>query len=113
MSVWKEDAYMLEDIEMAQEPNAAPENAGEAFFGAYDEKRGFNLNNLSKLQTNMVRNLRTFCKENAEIAAIKTIDSVWTFSLCMDEGSFGWNVLVEKNGDYLGLLIKAFTRYEA
>jgi hypothetical protein len=113
MSVWKEDAMLLADIEKVQSPLDIKSVKGSAFEGRFGIARGFDLDNLDHLQTNMVHNLRIFCKENIKYA--KTFDAAnyWRYELKLDEGEYGWDVLIEKKENLLGLKVTPFTRYEA
>jgi hypothetical protein len=104
---------MLDDIEEAQSDLNFSAQPNTAFWGPFGKARGFNLKQLSPLQTNMVHNLRTWCKENLEYASVKTANGVWTFEMCLDEGAFGWDVKVEKKGDFLAVRSTPFSRPEA
>jgi hypothetical protein len=113
MSVWKEDAFMLKEIESVQ--GNIPINAvkGDAFYGPYSMARGFELDDLDCKQKKAVDKLRQFCKENREYAKETTDGSTWRYEMTLDEGTYGWNVKIEKRSGFLGLTITPFTREEA
>jgi hypothetical protein len=116
MSVWKEDAMMLEGLEKFQEQLEIGCDRNSAFYGPFGMARGFNLKSLTSDQARAVHNLRAWCKDNIEYAEVtddRPRGGSWKFRHILDEGAYGWNVLVELRETSLGLNIKPFTRYEA
>jgi hypothetical protein len=112
MSVWKEDADTLAEIESAQRGIPLKRAVGTVFYGPFGESRGFDLGHLDAVQIEKVDELRRWCNENKKYADIDTIDGVWNFLMTLDEGTYGWNVWIQKRGHFLGIQVKPFRRYE-
>jgi hypothetical protein len=124
MSVYKEKAMLLELAEKDR-TNIFSSNMGlihktggvnSSFIGSFGAIMGFDLSNLSPGQEKTVNFLREFCRETKEDAHITTTDNCWTFEYDMDEGPYGWKVIIQKlninNHNYLGLSLRPFSKYE-
>ena len=117
MSVYKEIAKQLENIENYQRviPLSLNYKSFPAFKGMFNEERAFTVGDAADKK--FIDQIRDFCKAEKQYAKITTSrginHSIWTFETCLDEGPYGWNVVIQKYDTYVALSIKPFSRYEA